>query len=601
MLPEKDGIFKKSVYNESIKEEGHNDMIKKLKLLLLPFAACLMILCLACGGTNDKPATDYNPRTGETVQPTADTVIGSEEISIVTPEPDLHREELDAILKRTTMLEGVTIGGVDVSGLTLDEARAKVLPALEEQKKALRVTVSLGNATEVFSAETIRTESDLDAALTEAFGLLREDNGFEAVSAEAAAIKANGRDFPVAITFNKTALRTAVDAFAEKNETKPQNATISYNKQTNEIDYIADVTGRTVDRDALVDALSEAKSGDTIQAPAVETEAEVKLADIQSKYVLRSTKTTNYSKSNKNRKENIRHGAMDLLTGTVVHPGETFSMNDCLGVRKNDGHWKLATAYQAGKHVPEYGGGVCQISSTLYNAAVMADMEIVFRQNHSMYVDYVDRGSDATINSVGNIIDFKFKNSSKSDIIIIANATGKTLTIEIWGIPLIEDSNGEYDEIRIPKPVKTKTIKPSGEIVYEVDPSKPVGYKEEVVKNRDGAIYESKKEYYLNGQLVKTEKLATSTYKAYKGYYIVGPSATEAPSGSPSSAPATPTPPSGGDTTPTPPADDTPTPPPADTPTPPPADTPTPPPADTPKPSDPPSDPSSPPDDGGDD
>ena len=156
-------------------------------------------------------------------------------------------------------------------------------------------------------------------------------------------------------------------------------------------------------------------------------------------------------------------------------------------------------------------------------------MEIVFRQNHSMPVDYVDKGRDATINSLGNIIDFKFKNSSKADILIIANANGSTLTIEIWGIPIIEDSNGEYDEIRIPTPKKTKTLKPSGEILYTVDASKPVGYKEKVAGRRDGSVWQSMKEYYLNGVLVKSEKLAVSTYKAYAGEYIVDPDATEAP------------------------------------------------------------------------
>ncbi len=588
MLSQKDGIFQKSVYNGSIKEEGNETMKMKSKLWLLPLLAVILILCMACGSGADRQV-EADPRTAAPA-PTEETIhIGSDEISIVTPEPDLHRDEMNAILKRTTMLEGVTIAGVDVGGLTLDEARAKVLPVLDQKKSDLRVNVKLGDVTETFSSETIAVSYSADAALNEAFQLVREDTGYEAVSQEVASIKANGRDFPVALTFDESALRAAVDAFAEKNEVKPQNATIAYSKEINDVVYVPDVSGTTVDREALVTALLSAKSGDTIEAPAMIQEAELKLADIESRYVKRSTMTTSYSKSNKNRKENIRHGAMDLLTGTVVHPGEVFSMNGCLGVRKNDGHWKLATAYQAGKHVPEYGGGVCQISSTLYNAAVKADMEIVFRQNHSMYVDYVDRGSDATINSIGNIIDFKFKNSSKEDIIIVANANGKTLTIDIWGIPLIEDSNGEYDEIRIPKPVKTKTIKPAGEVVYEVDPSKPVGYKEEVVKNRDGAVYESKKEYYLNGKLVKSEKLATSTYKAYKGYYIVGPSATEAPSESP----VTPTPSSG----------DTPTTPPADTPTPSPADTPTPTPADTPQPTTPPSekpsDPSSPPDDGG--
>ena len=511
-------------------------MLKNKLTWLIPLIAAMLLFGAACGGSgSDVNPDNPNANTSDPGSSPAD----SDVISILTPSPDDHRAELDAILKRVTMLEGVKINGVSVGGMTMAEAREAVLPTLQSQKAELSVNVKIGDTTVPFKAEGANSAAALDAALSEAFNLVREDTGYEAVMAEVDRIRTSGKEFDVSAGFDEATLRTAVDAFADANDTKPVDAAVAYNKSTNSIDFTPDVVGRTIDRNALVQALLNAKSGDEIEAVTAESHASVTLEDVKAKYVLRKSFTTKYSKSNKNRKENIRHGAMDLLTGTIVKPGEVFSMNSCLGVRKNDGHWKLATAYQAGKHVPEYGGGVCQISSTLYNCAVMADMEIVFRQNHSMPVDYVDRGSDATINSVGNIIDFKFKNSSKSDIIIIANADGKTLTIEIWGIPIIEDSNGAYDEIIIPKPEKIKTIKPSGQVEYEVDPSKPVGYKEQTVKNRDGAVYESKKEYYLNGKLVKTEKLATSTYKAYAAKYIVGPSATPEPE---TPAPNTPAP-----------------------------------------------------------
>ncbi len=513
-------------------------MKKKHLLWLLPLLAALL-LCLACGGeTTTEPERDYDPKTGEVIIPGQQTPVSSnpnedsEIIAIVTPEPDLHRDELNAILKRATMLDGVTVNGVSVGGMTLDEAKAAIQQSLDAQKKDLRVTVTLGDAKDVFSADSIQTTDNLDEMLTEAFNLVREDKGFEAVTAEVNEIKANGRDFPVRIAFREDALRSAVDAFAEAHETKPVNASVGYNKEENKIDFTPDVVGRSVDREALVTALLDAKSGDTIEAPAAETHAEITLADVQQQYVLRSSFTTKFSKSIDNRKFNICKGA-GMITGTILHPGDTFSANGTLGTRKKENGWKVATAYVQGTHEKQYGGGVCQLSSTLYNAAVLADMNIVDRKNHSMPVDYVDKGRDATINSVGNLIDFKFQNSSKSDIIIIAyvdNTDYKkagTLTMEIWGIPISEDSNGEYDEIRIPTPKKTKTIKPSGDVKYEVDVTKPVGYKKIKVKNQNGSVWESTKEYYLNGVLVKSEKLATSTYKAYSAVYTVGPDAPE--------------------------------------------------------------------------
>ena len=524
-----------------------NCMKKKYVLRLFPLIALLLILCLACGTTDNKTNVDYDPQTGELISPNGSDPAKSDEISIVTPEPDPHRDELDAILKRTTMLEGTTVNGVAVGGMTPDEARNAVLPTLEKAKAEMQVQVRIGDVTESFSGETIAAVDNLSDVLNEAFALVREDNGYEAVSAEVERIRTSGQDFPVLLTFDETALREQVDAFAEANDTKPVDASVAYNKAENKIDFIEDIPGRAVDREGLVASLLSAKSGDTIVAPTTESFAEVRLEDIQNKYVLRGTMTTDYHKSINNRKFNIFKGA-GLISGTILHPGDTFSANGTLGVRNKANGWKVATAYVAGAHEKQYGGGVCQLSSTLYNAAVMADMKIVERRNHSMPVDYVAKGRDATINSIGNIIDFKFQNSSKSDIIIISyvdntdyKKAGK-LTMEIWGIPIIEDSDGKYDEIRIPDPKKTKTLNPTGEVEYRVDESKKPGYKKQIVKNQKGSVWQSYVEYYLNGELVERKQLDTSTYKAFSAVYIVGPEATPKPSDSPTSGPTDHTP-----------------------------------------------------------
>ena len=501
-------------------------------LIMLPLLILMIALCAAC--------------TNETKIPqTADHPIESDNIAIMTPEPNLHKEELEAILNRSTMLEGVTINGVAVGGMTPAEAKKAVESSVEALKKAYSVSVKIGDAVIPFSADAVETTDNLDAAVEEAFHMIREGDDYEAVFAQIEEIRKSGKDIPVAVSFSETSLKTAVDAFAAEHDVAPVNASVSYNKEENKIDFTPEVNGIQIDRDALVAALLAAANGDTVEAAVTETPAEETLEAVQSHFVLRGTQTTDYHDSAKGRKENIRHGAMDLLTGTILHPGEEFSMNKCLGVRKNDGHWKLAGAYQSGDTVQEYGGGVCQISTTLYNAALKADMKITDRRNHSMPVHYIAMGLDATINSVGNIIDFKFVNSSKADILIIANADGKNLTVEIWGIPISEDCDGKYDEIRIPKTKRLKVLKPSGEAEVRVDQSKPAGYRKESSKRRDGSIWQSYIEYYKNGELVERKDLATSTYKAFSGEIIVGPDASEtpAPSDNPTKEPDTTEPP----------------------------------------------------------
>ncbi len=525
------GFFKKRVYNKS-KQSGKDVnflMSRKHSIFLILILTSLALLCLACiNGTEDFSQV-----------PKATSVqVDSDNISFITPPPDAHREELDAILRRSTMLEGVTVNGVSVGGMSIAEAREAVRVQVKTDAKSYVIDVTFGEETVPFTGEMIPITDNLDAVLDEAFNIVREDKGFEAVSREVEEIKTNGRDFPVAVHFEEASLKGAIETFAAEHEIAPVNACVAFDKEENAVKFTDDIPGKSVDREALLALLLEANNGDTVEAPTVEIAAEINTENVKEHYVLRGSMTTDFSKSINNRKFNVCKGA-GMITGTVLHPGEVFSANGTLGVRNKANGWKTANAYVGGGHEKQYGGGVCQLSTTLYNAAVKADMKIVDRRNHSMPVDYIPRGLDATINSVGNIIDFKFQNSSKEDIIIIAyvdnddyKKAGK-LTMEIWGIPIIEDSDGKYDEIRIPETKKLKTIKPSGDVEYQVDVTKKPGYKELIVKNQNGSVYQSYVEYYLHGELVERKELAQSTYKAFNKVYLVGPDATPEPDDTP--------------------------------------------------------------------
>lgn len=146
--------------------------------------------------------------------------------------------------------------------------------------------------------------------------------------------------------------------------------------------------------------------------------------------------STRYDASNKNRATNIELAAEEI-NGTILIPDENFSFNGTVGPRTKAKGYLLAGAYSAGELVESYGGGICQVSSTLYNTVLYANLEIVERYNHSSVVSYVKSGLDATV-SYGSK-DFKFKNSRKYAIKIKAEAKNGILTIEIWGIPEEEE------------------------------------------------------------------------------------------------------------------------------------------------------------------
>lgn len=164
--------------------------------------------------------------------------------------------------------------------------------------------------------------------------------------------------------------------------------------------------------------------------------------------------STRFDASNKNRAKNIELAA-ETINGKVLSPGDKFSFNSVVGNTTAAKGYLLAGAYSAGELVENYGGGICQVSSTIYNAVLYANLEIVERYNHSAVVSYVDPGLDATI-SYGSR-DFKFKNSRQYAIKINAKANNGILEVEIKGIK--EDNEVEIELVSETKEIILTTTK----------------------------------------------------------------------------------------------------------------------------------------------
>lgn len=139
--------------------------------------------------------------------------------------------------------------------------------------------------------------------------------------------------------------------------------------------------------------------------------------------------STNITDKTPERYNNIQLG-VNKLNGAIVKPGETFSFNDYIGPRTKEAGYQEAIIFDGhGNKVDGYGGGICQISSTLYNAVLNAGLEVIERHEHSREVPYIESGKDATVSYGAE--DFKFKNNSRRDIKINASAENDVLTISI--------------------------------------------------------------------------------------------------------------------------------------------------------------------------
>ena len=220
--------------------------------------------------------------------------------------------------------------------------------------------------------------------------------------------------------------------------------------------------GISFDIEAAQPLIDSAKFGEVVRIPLVQTPPEVTAEELESRLFrdLLAGKTTEMTNIT-SRSKNIELAA-NAVSGTVLMPGEVFSYNGVVGQRTAEKGYGYAAAYMNGEVVQEIGGGVCQVSSTIYYACLYADLEIVYRTCHLYIASYVPFGMDATVSWPGP--DFKFKNNTEYPLKIVTYREGQTITCELWGTRT--DFSYSYIEMEY---TEWKWIEP--EVTYKEDPS----------------------------------------------------------------------------------------------------------------------------------
>ena len=217
---------------------------------------------------------------------------------------------------------------------------------------------------------------------------------------------------------------------------------------------------------------------------------------------LLATFSTTYDSSNYNRSTNIEL-ASKKMNGTVVMPGENFSYNTVIGKRTLEAGYKEGTAYVGGKVVPDVGGGVCQLSTTLYNTALLANLKIIDRSNHLFLTGYVAASRDATV--YYGSIDFVFQNTRSYPIKIVSDSRNGVCKVSIYGIK----EEVEYEVV-----IQSKiTSYINQTTTYKDDPTLEKG--KEVVEQygSNGCRSEAYRILKLNGKVVSQDLLSKDTYK----------------------------------------------------------------------------------------
>lgn len=444
--------------------------------------------------------------------------------------------------------EGIVVNGVPLGGLRMQEAREAVEATNAKTVNSLSCSLYYGGQSYTLTGKDLGLQFNTEDILNQAFSLGRTGS-YNELQEELLDISTNQRTYYTTYTLSEAAVAQFIENLSKRTDQLPQDATFATlidpkaaspeerkkeayvnaaatTKREDWFTMMPHQDGRQLDQGALYKALMEmgaAQAFEDMELPMIITQAAHKLEDIQGSLVLRGSAYTSFAKSPYNRSTRVFNikKAVGCINGTVLQPGEVFSTNDALGYRTYNNGWKPAPAIVGGRTEDQAGGGVCQVSTTMYNCVLKSGMEIVYRQGHSGRLSYVGGGLDATIDS--GRIDFTWKNNTNSPVYLFAyvDEKEKKVHFELYGEPFPE----EYDEIQLSSKMLSG-LSPSGSMQYTVDYSKPAGYSKVYVARKSGSIWESYATYLKNGNVVKTITIAKTRYNAYAGETIVGPSST---------------------------------------------------------------------------
>lgn len=418
----------------------------------------------------------------------------------------------DTASAQDMIFEGISINGVNVGGMTKEEAKNILEEKFNKNLKNKKIYINYENNKFTIDYKQLKAHYDVDKAVDAAFDYGKEGNIFEKTILKYK-LKNNNYDIKMQFVSDTSIVNKEIKKISQKINFDPINASIKLTSSGFKV--TPDKNGKKVNEkkleELIVSSIKPTDTQENINIPVDIVEAKIK-ADILNKIDTKiSSFTTKFNLGDVNRSGNIRVAA-SFVNGTVVMPGEIYSMNKTLGPRLESKGYKEAPVIINGTHVPGLAGGICQVTTTVYNAALLANFQIVERRPHQLRVGYVPAGRDATIS--GDYIDMKFKNTNKYPIYIKANVSGGSITVTIYGA---KENSGQTVEITSEIIEKTPA-----DTEYINDPTLLAGQKVVEEKPIDGMKSITYRKVYQNGKLIKSEIISKDNYKVGKGKVRIG-------------------------------------------------------------------------------
>ncbi|AFM43545.1 putative vancomycin resistance protein [Desulfosporosinus acidiphilus SJ4] len=411
-----------------------------------------------------------------------------------------------------TIVEGVKISGINVSNMSQLQAKAAVNKDIES---LLNQTVKLtdGQHDQDVKLEDLGLTLSADKALKDAYGVSRIGSLYQRINSKREAAK--GLDFKLTSQWDDKKMQTCLDQLFGQYNKPAVDASFQITDQ-NVMVISKEQAGFAYDSETLKTQIKAINYSDPVKELKVnyqEQKPKVLASQLEAQKItgLLASYTTHFDPSQTARTENVQLAAK-ALDKAVIKPDDILSFNNIVGERTVAGGYKDAYIIVDGKFVPGLAGGICQVSSTLYNTGLLANLAVAQRSNHDLAITYAPLGQDATVAYPD--LDLKFRNNTGGYLLIRTSSTSNSLTIDLYG----KVNPGQ--EVNITDTTES-VIQPEEQHVVD----KTLKHGESVVKQlgQPGYIVKSVRTVKVNGNVVSSEPLQQSVYKALPKIVDVGP------------------------------------------------------------------------------
>ena len=414
--------------------------------------------------------------------------------------------------------DGVWAGPWELGGLTREQAAELIDTNFGKAQNKPILLEYMGRKWSILPGEVgarLNTETVVDAA----YAIGHTGNIWRKISERRQAAEKHIY-LQLPITVNKDKLMAYLTVLKSEIDRPAMDAWLIWNQKSG-VQITPHQTGRILELDKLVGQIGDVTLRDRnrrIYLPVQQIDPDItydELAGFDFGNVVAQYSTV-FDPKNANRSHNVAIAAY-AIDKTLLRPGDVFSFNESVGLRVAEKGYREAQVLVADELVPGIGGGVCQVSTTLFNAVLLADLRIVKRTNHSRPVAYVPLGQDATV--ADNYIDFQFMNNTIQPLYLITEVSGKNLTVRLLG-PGQLGPNQNKKKVKVTSNVIQEI--PFGELV-ETDPTLPPG--ERHVEKNGGLGYrmEMWRQVTIDNVIVKKELLARFQYRPVATLIKVGP------------------------------------------------------------------------------